>query len=130
MDRKARIREFKETPRPMGVYQVRNTVDGKLLVGATTDLPSMLNRLKAQLFAGVHLCLALQQDWNRLGPEAFAFEVVDTLAPPEDPAADPTDDLRLLEQLWLEELAPFGDRGYNVRPAGHPGAAPPRATGR
>ncbi len=116
MDRKARVREYRESRRPMGVYQVRNTVDGKLLVGVTTDLPSMLNRIKTQLFAGLHSCRALQQDWDRLGPEAFAFEVVDTLAPPDDPGADPTDDLRLLEQLWLEELAPYGARGYNVEP--------------
>ena len=32
MDPKARIREYKETPRPMGVYRVRNTVNGKSLV--------------------------------------------------------------------------------------------------
>ena len=59
---------------------------------------------------------ALQHDWVALGPDAFVFEVLDTLAPPEDqPGYDPTDDLRTLEQLWRERLQPFGDRGYMKR---------------
>ena len=29
---------------------------------------------------------------------------------------DPTDDLKVLEQLWLEKLSPFGTRGYNAKP--------------
>jgi hypothetical protein len=33
----------------MGVFQVRNTVTGQVLIGASTDLPAMLNRLRAQL---------------------------------------------------------------------------------
>ena len=51
-DRKARIRKYKETPRPAGVYRVRNTVTGKLLIGSTSDLPAMLNRQRFQLEMG------------------------------------------------------------------------------
>lgn len=58
---------------------------------------------------------ALQQDWNEMGPEAFAFEVVDLLKPKEDLGYDPSEDLRALEDLWLAELNPFDGRGYNVR---------------
>jgi hypothetical protein len=29
---------------------------------------------------------------------------------------DPADDLRVLEKLWLEKLAPFGERGYHAVP--------------
>lgn len=116
MDRKALIREYKMAHRPMGVYRVRNTVNGKSLVGATTDLHAMLNRHRAQLRLQAHTNRALQADWNELGPEAFAFEVLDTLAPPGRPDYDPSGDLRVLEDLWLARLTPFDDRGYNAKP--------------
>ena len=118
MNRKALSRAYRETRRPMGVYQVRNTRDGRVLVGRTVDLPSILNRERTQLQFGGHRNAELQRDWNVLGPDAFAFEVLDTLAVPDDqPGFDPTDDLRMLEALWLEKLEPFGERGYTPRPA-------------
>lgn len=116
MDRKALIREYKESRRPIGVFGVRNTVNGKSLVGASTDLPGMLNRQRFQLEAGIHPNRELQKDWNEFGPDAFAFEVLDTLPPPEQPDYDPSDDLRALEALWLDKLSPFDERGYNARP--------------
>ena len=117
MDRRALIRSYKETPRPMGVYRVRNIRDDRSLVGSSVDLPSILNRERAQLRLGAHRNVALQRDWNALGPDAFAFEVLDTLTPPEgQPGWDPADDLRVLEALWLERLQPFDERGYNGRP--------------
>ena len=115
MDRKALIREYKESRRPMGVYCVRNTVTGRSLVGASVDLPAMLNRHRAELRLNAHSNRALQADWNELGPEAFEFEILDTLQSPDRRDYDPRDDLRVLEALWLEKLSPFGDRGYNVR---------------
>ena len=116
MDRKAIIREYKESRRPMGVFQVRNTVTDQVFIGASTDLPAMLNRQRAQLRLGAHANRRLQADWQTHGPEAFVFEVLDTLAAQDEPGHDPKDDLRVLEAMWLEKLAPFDDRGYNSRP--------------
>lgn len=116
MNRRELSRAYRETRRPMGVYRVRNTVDGRSLVGRSVDLPSILNRERAQLRLGAHRNAELQRDWNALGPDAFAFEVLDTLSPPEQPDYDPTEDLRVLEALWLERLEPFGERGYTPRP--------------
>jgi hypothetical protein len=119
MSRAALRRAYKETRRPMGVYRVRNTRTDRSLVARSVDLPASLNRERAQLRFGGHPNTELQRDWNASGPEAFVFEVLDTLAPRDDqPGYDPTDDLRVLEALWLERLAPFGDRGY----------VPPRAS--
>jgi group I intron endonuclease len=115
-DRKTLIREYKEAARPMGVYQVRNTVNGKSFVGTSVDLPSILNRHRAALRFGGHTNRELQKDWNELGPEAFEFEVLDTLTPSDRPGYNPSDDLRELEELWLEKLSPFDERGYNTRP--------------
>jgi hypothetical protein len=112
MDRKAQIRAYKETPRPMGVFRVRNTVNGKSLIGTSVDVPGMLNRQRFQLRAGGHPDRALQRDWNESGPEAFEFETLDTLAPPEEPGYDPAADLKMLERMWLEKLGRPGAPGY------------------
>ena len=115
-NRKELIRKYKETRRPMGVYCVRNTTNGKLLVGSSVDLPSILNRERFQLGLGLHGNPGLQKDWNAMGPEAFVFEVLDTLNPPEQTDYDPSPDLSVLEQMWLDKLTPFGERGYNEKP--------------
>ena len=114
MDKKALIRQYKETRRPMGVFQVRNTVDGKVFIGVSVDLPAMLNRQQSQLRMGGHPNKELQKAWNEFGAEAFEFEVLDTLTP-SDRHYDPKDDLKALEDLWLDKLSPYDERGYNVR---------------
>jgi hypothetical protein len=117
MDRRSLIRQYKEAVRPAGVFRVHNTANGKSFVGRSTDVASMLNRQRAQLGFGGHPNRALQNDWNALGPDAFEFEILDTLTPPESqPDWDPSDDLAELERLWLEKLAPYGERGYNPDP--------------
>jgi hypothetical protein len=115
MDKKALTRQYKETRRPMGVFQVRNRVDGKVMIGVSVDLPAMLNRQQSQLRMGGHPNKELQRAWNEHGPEAFEFEVLDTLTPPDGPDYDPKPDLKALEELWLDKLSPYDDRGYNVR---------------
>ncbi len=116
MDKKALVREYKETRRPMGVYCIRNTVNGKLLVARSVDLPSILNRQRGQLRSGRHPNPTLQKDLVEYGVEAFVVEVLDTLEPPAQADSDPAVDLRTLEQMWLDKLSPFGPRGYNPEP--------------
>ena len=108
MDRKARVREYLETPRPAGVYCVRNVPSGKLLLGSSTDLPGILNRQRFQLNNGSHPDKELPADWNELGQDQFAFEVLDELSPARDPARDPAEDLRVLKALWMEKLMTAG----------------------
>jgi hypothetical protein len=100
----------------MGVYRVHNTASDRSFVGMSRDLPSALNRERFWLDHGGHPNRALQEDWNRLGPNAFEFEVLDTLSPADRSASQLADDLALLEQLWLEKLQPYGERGYNTTP--------------
>ncbi|MFH0822425.1 MAG: GIY-YIG nuclease family protein [Pseudomonadota bacterium] len=113
MDRKARIRQYKETPRPMGVYRVRNTANGKFLIGSSVDLPAILNRQRFQLELGSHPNRRLQEDWNEFGPEVFEFETLDTLESPDKPDYDPSEDLRVLEDMWLQKLSLSHEPGYN-----------------
>jgi hypothetical protein len=82
-------------------------------VSNSVNLPAIFNRHKMQLQAGSHQNKALQADWNQFGEAGFAFEILDELTPKEDPAYDHRDDLVLLEDMWLEQLQPYGERGYN-----------------
>ena len=109
IDRKARIREYKETSRPAGIYRVRNTTRGKPLIGSTVNLPGMLNRKRFQLEHGSHPDTELQRDWSDLGSHAFKFEALDRLELRDDPAYDPAEDLGVLKEMWLEKLTASGE---------------------
>src|SRR5215213_5400066 len=98
----------------MGVFQVRNALNGKVYLGATADLPSMLNRQRDQLQMGSHPNRQLQAEWRAQGAAAFAFEVLDILTPSDEAGYDPAADLHTLEAMGLAKLAPFGDRGYQA----------------
>ena len=116
IDRKELVRKYKETPRPMGVGIVRNTTNGKAFLFAGRDVPALINRNQAQLRLSAHPNKVLQSDWDTLGRDAFEFAVLDTLPEPADPAYDALEDLRALESLWMEKLAPFEPAGYHRSP--------------
>lgn len=97
----------------MGVFQIRNTVNEKLFVGSTMDLSAMFNRIRFQLYAGAHPNKALEADWMRYGTGRFEFEILEEVFSREDPSYDYAADLETLEDLWLEKLQPYGERGYN-----------------
>jgi hypothetical protein len=113
MDKKAKVREYKETPRPMGIYQVKNKANGKVLIGSSVNVSAILNRLKFELQMGNCREVVLQEEWKQFGPEMFEFDVLELLKPADDPTCDRAEDLHTLEALWIERLAPFGEKGYN-----------------
>jgi len=113
LDRKALIKQYKDTPRTAGVGAVRNTASGKVFIVAGRDLPSLLNRHRAQLRLSAHPNRTLQDDWNTLGSDVFEFVVLDTLPLKTAPDYDPTEDLRTLEELWFDKLKPYGTAGYH-----------------
>lgn len=100
----------------MGVFQVRNAQNGRVYLGTSVDLPSMLNRQRAQLRMGGHPDKALQADWKALGPDAFTFDVLDTLDPPDTSGYDPAADLRTLEDLWRARIEAGAGTVYNAAP--------------
>ena len=66
------------------------------------------------LTSGHHRNAALQNDWNAFGADKFLFEILETVEIKNDPNFNLDDELTLLEQIWLEKLDPFGDKGYNT----------------
>ena len=108
-------KEYQAKRRPMGVFLIRNMANDKVFVGVGLDLLGIINSHKFQLAAGVHRNKRLQSEWNELGGENFAFEILDQLELRADAVDGGREDLSFLEELWLEKLQPFGARGYNKR---------------
>jgi group I intron endonuclease len=109
-------RSFKETPRQSGIFQIKNNQTGKVFLGSSTNLHGPLNKHRFMLSIGRHDNKELQEDWNRLGSGAFTFEILEVVKPSDQPTFCLEDELTLLEQIWLEKLQPFGQRGYNEGP--------------
>lgn len=104
-------KNYQQTPPAAGVFLVRNNLNDKVFVAASVNLQGLMNRHKFQLKHGSHPSKQLQADWNKLGSDNFAFEIVDEVKPVAE--ADPRAEVETLENLWLEKLQPFGERGYN-----------------
>ena len=111
--RKEIHREYKERVKPSGVFQIRNIANGKVLLGSSLNLEGLLNRNRFMLRSNGHPNKELQNDWNELGPDQFIFEILETVQISDDPHFNLKDELTLLEEIWLENLHPFGARGYN-----------------
>ena len=111
--KKLLIRAYKERPKPAGIFQVKNSVNGKVLLGSSLNLDGCLNRHRFGLSNGSHRNKRLQSEWNEYGPEAFVFEILERVKPSDDPNFDVEVELTLLEEIWIEQLQPFGERGYN-----------------
>lgn len=107
-------REYVERVKPAGVYQVKNLSNGKVLLGSSLNLEGPLNRHRFMLKIGSHTNKTLQNDWNEFGAEKFAFEILEEVQRKDSPTFNLSDELTLLEMIWLEKLRPFGERGYNL----------------
>lgn len=107
-------REYRERKKPAGVFQVKNTATGKVLLGSSLNLEGPLNSHKFMLTIGKHRNEALQSDWNKYGPHKFVFEILEVVKVKDDPDFNLEDELTLIEQIWIDKLQPFGDRGYNT----------------
>lgn len=111
--RKEMKAEYLLTPKEMGVYRIRNIQNDRSYVAASKDIKARLNRHRMGLKTKNDSNKALQADWLEHGADAFEFEVLDILKPLDVADYDPTDDLQVLEELWLEKLQPYAPNGYN-----------------
>lgn len=114
-DRKEIKREYKQRPPDMGIYGIRNLASGKIFIGRALDLNGKLNSERFQLKNRMHMNRELQEDFAALGEGQFAFEVLDRLRPQEGPEHDRGQELKELEELWLEKMLPGNEAGYNKK---------------
>jgi hypothetical protein len=105
--------DYKQKKFAIGVFQIRNIVNNKILVESSMDLVAIWNRHQFQLKNNLHPNAALQKDWNELGGENFVYEIISEIKQDETKMIDYRKDVKQLEKMFIEELQPFGDKGYN-----------------
>lgn len=106
--------DYKHMKKPMGVFQIRNKSNDKILVEGSTNMEAKWNRHCVELRFGNHRNKVLQNDWNTFSEDQFVFEVLSELDQKED--LNFSEEVKVLEEMVVEELQPFGERGYNLKP--------------
>ncbi len=106
---------YKEMKFKVGVFQIRNLTNDKIYIESSVDLVAIWNRHKFQLNSGLHLNKILQKDWTALGQDNFAYEILSEIKEDENLTIDYKKEAKTLELMFIEELQPFGDKGYNTK---------------
>jgi hypothetical protein len=113
--RKELKEEYKQMKFKMGVFQIKNKVNGKLFLGSSTDLSAIWHAQKLQLELGIHQNSDLQQEWTEYGAENFIYEIREELIRTDDKPLDYAKEVRTLEEMIIEEIQPFGEKGYHKK---------------
>ncbi|WP_438495534.1 GIY-YIG nuclease family protein [Paenibacillus sp. IHBB 3054] len=117
--RKELAYDYAHSHRPMGVYRIVNTKNDKSFVGSSLNLEGVWNKHKFMLDINSHDNKSLMADWVEYGEEAFRFEILEQIKPEEDFVASVSElakyrkQLPDLESKWMDQLSPYGDRGYH-----------------
>ncbi|MTV49971.1 DUF2087 domain-containing protein [Heliobacillus mobilis] len=116
-ERRSQIkREYKESFRDMGIIQIKNQQTGKVFIETSKNLSAAFNKNRFTLMHGAHRNKELQQDWNTYGADQFTFEVLEQIKPTEEVNRDCTEELKMLEEIWMDKLQPYGEKGYHKIP--------------
>jgi len=105
--RKELSAKYKQTHPEAGVYILRNSQNGKVLLGSTLNLASMRSKLEFARSTNSPGALdhRLRSDILRFGVEVFSLVVLESLQPgPEMTAAEIRQELATLEQLHREDF--------------------------
>lgn len=60
----------------LGIYQIKNTVNGKSYIGSSVDIKRRKKEHKGRLRNNSHENQHLQGAWNKYGEDAFEFSIV------------------------------------------------------
>ncbi|MBP1154867.1 MULTISPECIES: GIY-YIG nuclease family protein [unclassified Paenibacillus] len=86
---------YKQTFRPMGVYQIGNVKNGKIFVDGSMDLDGSINRLDFLKQTNMNAITEYKILTDLSGLKTYREEV------------------NALLGLWNKKLQPYGDKGYN-----------------
>lgn len=62
--------------RTAGVYQIRNTLDGKVYIGSSVNIKKRLQTHRYELKKGIHCSKHMQAAWNKHGGDSFTFDTL------------------------------------------------------
>lgn len=114
--RKELKEEYKQVKFKMGVFQIRNILNGKVFIGSSLDLKAIWHAQKLQLDMGLHQNSNLQKDWKEYGQENFSYEIIEEIVEAEDKLLDHKKEIKALEAMIIEDIQPFNEKGYNRKP--------------
>lgn len=103
--------QYKMVKTYLGVYQIKNKINGKIFIDAFPNIKNKWVGLKMQLDMKQHANSELQKDWISFGEEAFEYSVLE-----EKDTTDLFDvrwETKQLLIMWLDKLQPYGGKGYN-----------------
>lgn len=86
---------------PSGIYEIRNTVNGKRYIGSSIHFYRRRSRHFRSLRKGIHHSSGLQRAWNKYGEESFQFQPLLICSP---------ENLLLYEQIAIDGMKPE----YNI----------------
>lgn len=89
-----------------GIYCITCTITRKIYVGSARNLRKRCAEHFNTLHRNEHHNPKMQAAFNKYGPDAFLFEVLELVLLPEL--------LTAREQYWFEKLKPFGNKGFNL----------------
>lgn len=113
-DRKELIREYKARKRTAGVFLLQNRENGRFLLGSSLNIEGVWNHLKFALSIGSFRNPALQGDWKKFGESAFEYKILATVEDSDKPGFNLSEELSLLEEIYLEEWQPTVENSYNA----------------
>ena len=70
---------------------------------------------KGQLNFGNHPNKELQNEWNEYGEESFEYEILSEIREKDAEERDYKKEIKDLEELYIEEMQSFGEKGYNKK---------------
>lgn len=89
-----------------GVYQIRNVINNKIYIGSSKNIYKRWKTHISRLKYNKHCNSYLQSAWNKYGEDNFEFSILEEV--------NNLDELKNLEQYYIDTLQPFEDRGYNL----------------
>lgn len=103
--KREKILVYKERKIVGGVYCIKNTVNGKMLVQSAVDLHGAKNRFVFAQQTNYVPHFKLQEDWQTVGKDAFVFEVLEELEKKDEQnPKEFAEDVKTLEELWCDKL--------------------------
>ena len=117
MTRKELTNEYKNTKFRQGVFQIRNTVNHRIFIDGSPNLDKIWNRHRLELEFGNHRNQELQNDWKQYGEANLVFEILAELEEQAGSTLDMSKEIKLMVQMYMDELQPYGEKGYHKKPA-------------
>jgi group I intron endonuclease len=88
----------------VGIYQIQNKLTKQCYIGSSVRIKKRFYNHKSDLKTGRHHSIKLQRAWNKYGPEAFEWSILQECS---------EEQLPWLEALWMAKLDSFKN-GYNI----------------